>query len=127
MSEPGVHPCPPIILPPHIEGIVSPTNLRNVFVEMGYTPMTYNQLGLKLKDANNHIIITPQQVQLAFKDKEVTPVVVPPLTETWEWWRCNSSGGFCEPAPYVNGQQVLDMLNYGAHYMGQDTSVCLGC
>ena len=133
--EPGVHPCPPIIIPPNggepieldIPGIESPTNSGNGFVEMGYTPMTYNQLGLKLKDASLNITITEIQVHKAFKGKEVTPVVVPPLMETWEWWRCNSSSTscFCEPAPYVNGQQVLDSLNYGVHYMGQDTSVCL--
>ena len=59
-------------------------------------------------------------------------ISVPPViknSQTWEWWQCNHLANapdcFCEPCPYVNGQQELDMFTYGSMYLGVDDSACI--
>jgi len=129
-------PCQPFIQPaggtlgeepdvPIINGVARPRPDDNL------TPMSYRQLGLTLKniEKNPNPTIPQEQALEAFRKigKEPTPVIVPNLAGSIEWWRCNhlSSPCFCEVCPYVNGQQVLDMMTFGSHYLGTDASSCL--
>ena len=127
-------PCPPFIQPaggtlgeepdvPIINGVARPRPDDNL------TRMSYRQLGLTLKNVEKNPTISQEQALEAFREigKEPTPVIVPNLSGSMEWWRCNhlSPPCFCEVCPYVNGQQVLDFMNFSAHYLGTDDSSCL--
>ena len=139
IEKPGTHPndpCPPFVTQypggglgeepdiPIINGVpvVKPT-------EGDVTRMSYRQLGLELKNTRENITLTLLDVENAFMElsKEITPVLVPDTAGSFEWWRCNSLSTpcFCEAAPYVNGQQVLDMITFGSHYLGTNDTSCI--
>lgn len=55
----------------------------------------------------------------------VSPPV--PTNKSMEWWQCNhlTPPCFCEPCPYVNGQQQLNFITYNSFTIGNDSSACL--